>query len=285
MGNPIILYRNLLTEAALVTTDMAPWGKCDFGASLWGGRDISDYLRDFREHAFWEGLDAGEQTIGVDCGRIVEASALGLAGHNLKTAGALISLERSTDNFLSDATTVISPFMPYFDAPLLKTFALASSRWWRLKLSAGGQIPKLAVLALGLALEFPMPPEAPYAPTDEQIQADVARNAAGNLLGALVHSRAAETKVTLAVIDRDWALQGYGEAAWGAVSWGENGNLAALWQHARKLLPFFYAWDPIAYPAHVLFGRWKKEQVFRTPLSILAYIDAFEMTVESTLEV
>lgn len=281
MSNPILLFNNYLDDTVVTAPGSSPWGGAAWGGSPWGGDDLADNVLDFREYVQWEGLDTKEQSLVFDCGRAVFVNAVGIAGHNLKTAGCKIAWEASADKFLTSPVSIVAEMQPYSDKPLLLTHAAACYRYWRLRMTAGSAIPRIGVCIPGIGITLPMPPEPPYAPTVEEIESDIPRGRTGYFQGGIVKYIGNKTMVRLTVLERAWALEGYGEGTWGGAAWGGNGDIKALWAHARQALPFFYAWDLGTYPDATIYGLWKG--AYQTPLSILAYIDSFEFEIESTM--
>ena len=113
MANPLFLFDNRFRDGVITTPDMQPWGGFPWGYYPYGGLQQADYLADYRDFLPWEAQDTGAQNISVRCGTPKPASAIGISGHNLKTAGVLISVEGSNDNFLSDVHTILAASTPF----------------------------------------------------------------------------------------------------------------------------------------------------------------------------
>lgn len=254
MANPIIICETRFKDGALTATDTA------------AGYDVMNVI-DYRTYTFWKAASAGTKYITVDCGSDKSADSLGIIGHNLKTANATVSIESSPDNAVW--TERLAGFTPTSDKAFVKLFTQATARYWRLKLIAASTAPYLAAVLLGNKLQFPFPPDTPYVPYKESVEAESKRSKKGHLLGSVVEFKTIEITARFSHIERTWV---------------EN-SFKSFWDgHASDMKPFFYAWDLDAYPDMVFFVKCKDEARYEMPVSVLQYVDVIEIEMEGVKE-
>jgi len=264
-----------------MTPDMQPWGGFPWGYYPWGGLQQADYLADYRDFLPWEAQDTGEQNISVRCGTPKPASAIGISGHNLKTAGVLISVEGSNDNFLSDVHTILAASTPFSNRPLLLTFTQTQYPDLRLHLTAGGVPAKIGEICLGIPIVMPAPPDTPFIPGEEGIAVDVNESQIGQLLGAIIRFYPVSTDIVFTVLERSWALSGWGQFTWGEKAWGDGASVRAIWEYLKTLRPLFFAWDLDTYPADALYAHADPSMTWKTPFTTLPYLDSVEVKLQS----
>jgi hypothetical protein len=282
MGSPIFLFDNRFADGDIMTPEAMPWGGHRWASYPWGGGlPHADYLTDNRSSIAWESQDTGAQTIVVRCGTPKPASCLGVAGHNLKSAGCRIAVEGSSDNFKSVITSVLPEFTPYSDQDLMIPFSRAQHCDWRLRLTPGGTAARIGEICLGVPVVMPVAPDTPFTPRETGIQAETNESRQGQFLGAIIHFYPVSLSMRFSILDRSWAFGGWGEFSWGGKAWGDGALLPALWNHLKTLRPLFFAWDLDNYPADVLYARAKPGMIYKTPLSVLQYLDSFEVQLES----
>lgn len=252
--NPVILYDNRLNDGAPTATDTAA------GYSALN-------VRDLRTYTFWQAASAGTKYITVDCGTAKAADALGIISHNLKTANATVSVESSPDNAVW--TERLAGFTPTSDKAILRLFATASARYWRIKLMTASVAPRLAVAMLGAGLTFPYPPDTPYVPYTEEIEAGTSRGKKGHLLGSVIRFKPLGINARFSNLTRQWVMD----------------TFKVFWDgHASDLKPFFYAWDLDVYPEMVFFTAVDDGSQYRMPVSVLSYIDSIELDMQGVKE-
>jgi hypothetical protein len=255
--NPVILYDNRFTDATPAVTDEAT----GYPKAL---------LTDDRAYTAWKAASTGIKYITVDCASAKSADAVAIIGHNFDTAGIAISVE-SSDNG-SSWTERMAPGVPDQDRAVLGIFTRVSARYWRVKLANGSVAPRIGELKLGARLTFPYPPDAPYTPYTETIQADTTLGKTGNILGSVVRYKSLSIRPTFSNCDRTWAL----------------GDFYRFWSlHASKLRPFFWIWDLEYFPQHCFFVTVSERGTYGTPLSILPFVDRLALDlvgVQETVE-
>lgn len=253
MGNPIILYDNRFLDSDLITAT---------------GED-ADYpienLTDYRTYTFWkDDAFSGSRYITVDCGASKSADCLAIAGHNLYSIGATISVESSSDNFSADVNERLAGFAPSSNYALMKTFNTANQRYWRLKIINATEEPRIAVLLIGDRLDFPYPPITPYAPYSEGIESLTHVGKTGATLGSVIQYHPIIISPRFELLTTAWVF----------------GDLKTFWDsHGKLLKPFFWAWDLVTYPTQVYFVVFAVGQKFNPTLKVANRVEsiAFKM--------
>lgn len=242
---PKIGYRNLLTEGVLnATSQTAGFPK----------ENAVDWFTD----DFWKPTAGGTQRLWVDLGGVMTADFIGIAAHDLATQGASVRVQNSTDGVswfnVSDEITPVS------NAPLCRFFAAESSRYWALRVTSPvGVRPSLGVVSLGPSLTLPMGWYGGYAPASLNVRTTklVSKSDSGQFIGQSIIRRAAEDRIELKHVNRDWVREHWQPFA----------------KHARST-PFFLAWYPDLYPDEVIYvtdaddAEASNEQVTRMTVSM-----------------
>lgn len=192
---------------------------------------------DLRPYTFWQAEAAGENYCRVDCGAVLEADCLGVIGHNLHSAGALVSVETSSDGVTW--LRHIDPFTPSSDRAFLKPFVLAAGIWWRLKIVTETVAPFVAVALIGKRLQFPYPPDGGV-PFTESVQEESAQSKTGQPLGTVVRYFPVEVRKDFSHVPREWV----------------DGDYLSWWRdYGRYRKYFFWAEDLDVFPDEVFFVK------------------------------
>jgi hypothetical protein len=168
-------------------------------------------------------------------------------------------------------TERLAAFTPATDNSILKTFTSASARHWRVKIVTAAVAAQIAVCMVGVRMTFPYPPDGPYVPADEGIEADVTDSKTGQFLGATFRF---SPYVIKPVWSNDAILRTFLDA-----------TIAPWWAlYARYLLPFFWAWDLTTYTADVRYVRLTLGYRYKPSFRVLATVDSFELEMEGVKE-
>jgi hypothetical protein len=287
MGNPILLFETKLQPGAIVTTDMLPWAAHPFGVMPWEGQYSADAVINTRLYDRWEAFTNQAQEIYIDCGYEADISAIGFAGHNLKSAGCTVTLQACNSSFFRGSgsiITVLSAFRATSNRTIMKTFANTRRRYWKISFGEAIDPVHIGCLKLGRHLELPYPPDTPYAPKSYSQATEVLYSKAGQPLGAIRSNPTIRTTVQVSTIDRDWALKGWGDFTWQEITWADHGNIEWLRESLLSMDSLFYAWDYATYPNDVIFAMFDGEGELATPLTIARFIDSFTFTLISSKE-
>ncbi len=248
--NPIVLYDNRFLDGTPTATDEV------------AGYSILN-IRDLREYTSWWAASSGTKYLTVNCAGAKTADALGIAEHNLGTAGATVSVESSPDNAVW--TERLAGFVPADDRPILKYFTTAFAQYWRVKIVTASVAPQVAVCVLGARLEFPYPPTAPYTPYILKAKAEANRSKAAIILGTNYQYRTVRLSPSWEVVP---------------VAFVDNSFIPFLTAHASKLLPFFFAADLTAYPLDAFFVALAEGSGIDNPKSNGVYYDRISLDLE-----
>jgi hypothetical protein len=259
--HPFILSANILENYdSLAATDTDD------------GYDVLNVL-DRRPYTWWQAGNVTTRTKYIEYWRDLAASAdtIGIVGHNLSSAGASIALEHSSDGMTW--TTAVTGFAPGSDKAILKTFSSTSRKYWRLKIYRDGSDfsykPRLAVVVIGSRLEFPTPPDSPFAPNPEEIVATSNKGRTGHHLGTVIGFYAVRITAKFAQLSTSWVAS----------------TLYPWWRdYGRRLLPFFWAWNLTAAPDSVHYLKLTDNSKFQDPRSRAGFVDAVTLEMEGTGE-
>ncbi|MBT9175484.1 MAG: hypothetical protein DDT22_01163 [candidate division WS2 bacterium] len=256
MATPIILFNNRFDDGIPVATSTAA------GSSVLN-------IRDGRTYTFWQAATAGTNFITVDCGIPRITDCLAVIGHNLRAAGAIISVESSVDNITW--TTRIAGFTPPSNRAFLRTFfPPVTERHWRIRIVTAAVPPVLAVVYLGHRITFPFPPDAPFIPCREFVEAETSIGKTGHILGSVIRYKPIQIFARFSNLTRTWIAE----------------NFMFFWNtHASNLRPFFWAWDITAFPDMVFYVTINKETSFEMPMSVLSFIDSIELNMKGIMEI
>lgn len=249
--NPIILNDNRFMDAIPTATGTA------------AGYDVLN-IRDMRPYTWWRAAAAGTSYLTVDCGSAAAADCLAVIGHNLLSAGALISLETSLDN--AAWTQRLAPFTPTSNRAFLRPFVRVYARYWRIKIVTAAVAPQLAVVMIGERIDFPFPPDS-FAPYSESVEVESTRSKTGNPLGEVVRYFPVDVKPVFSHVDRVWVEETYRP-------------FREDYSRYRKF--FFWAWDTDTYPDQVFFLQ--DVGKYDPTVSVLAYYDKLKLDLKGVME-
>ena len=251
MGAPVILAHSILPAATLSCSSTAP------GFEL-------QHIADTRPYTWWGAAYNGTNTITIACGSARSADCLGIIGHNLYSGSITIALEYSDDGITW--SVALAPFTPSSDRALMEMFAEISAPFWRLVMT-GAALPMLAVVSLGICLQFPFPPESPFTPKTVKTEQDTQISKVGNPLGTVISHYAVTVEPEFKHVARSWVLYAFGPF------WQAYGRTRAL---------HFWAWDLDTYPDDVLYLRQVGD--YKAPVSTLGYVDSLKLKMEGVEE-
>lgn len=186
-------------------------------------------------HLFWRSTTTDEQTLTFVLQDILPIDYVGLARHNLGTAGTPIRLEYRTgtsDAWLPLYDDIILPN----DNPAIIRFPERDATEVRVTLSESLEIPEIAVIYVGRLLQLQRNIYVGHTPINfgRQTRVTNGRSESGNFLGRVITQRSKKTSVSLQ-------------------------NLTPRWYRARmepfvaniEENPFFFAWRPDGYPREI----------------------------------
>lgn len=284
MANPIILYDSILRRGVVEVTstaggyhknnlfDMRAFKK--WKATSNATQDITINLQ--QQALSLEGVGAGNLLLeGVGAGAILLESevagaescdCIGIYNHNLGSIGATVKVYYENSGYQLAATIT-----PTDDDIILSTFTTRNSEQWKIEISGANEAPYIGEIYLGARLTLPDPPDAPLTPVEESIRVASEIGDTGHLLGAVIQYYQAQ-------INHSWTRT----PNWTRTFY--NTYFKPFWlNHARKLYPFFYAWDLIGNADDILFGSIPPDFVRREELTLLSYTDVVQLQMRGVL--
>jgi hypothetical protein len=174
----------------------------------------------------WKATSTATQYITFDAGagNTISPDYLLIHNHNLKTVGAAIVLQYSSDNFAADIVDAFAAFVPSSDKTILKTFAAVSGRYWRLKISGAAVVPFIGLCWWGTATTLDFADD--ITPFDEEIKANVNIGESGFVQG--IHNKFTERQLDISFEGVDYTL-------WAKIQ---------TWRDTVGLGLFGVAWEP-----------------------------------------
>lgn len=281
--NPVILYKNIFDDDTLAVTSTDADAKYD-----------KDNLIDFRSYTKWKASSSATQHISVnvvDAGFVKTASggfielasgsllesanqggmapnAIGILNHNLYTIGATVKIQHSDDG---SSWVDIYSLQVVSDKAILKLFNenSVSAAYWRIEISGATAAPEIAVLMMGVKLEFPYPPSSPVIPKTETIKLSSEYSEGGHLLGSIISNYPISINHKWTKFLRSWA----------------DSEFVPFWNsHGKKLFPFFYGWDLNTKPDDVFYVAVDPGSNYQIPLSMLNYGDELILRMKGVSE-
>lgn len=239
---------------------MADWAKMKFywksvltsqgstleASSTFERTSVANICNTLETNLWQAALSPGPHYITFDsgAGNSHGADYLALSGHNLFSAGALVTLQYSTDG--ASYANAFAPFTPASDRAFAREFASPGAfRYWRLVLEGTTVAPFIYICAWGFKTELDYA-SASFDPNEQEVKASVNLSHGGYLAGS--HAKHTERSMTIRFDDADSAL--YAKVA----EWWEGcggGN-------------FFVAWESVSHPDEVFLMR--TEPRFSNPL-------------------
>ncbi len=189
---------------------------------------------------YWESEgDTSGDTLRAQLSVAEPADYLGIAGHNLGSVGATLTLQGSANGI--SWTTVAGPFSPASDKPALWRFPSATWQYWRV-LVMGGPV-RIGVVNVGALLVLPEGVFVGHKPESLNRRPKLSNNESedGQFLGRSVIRRGAE-----GIIKQDRVTQAWVRSVWDPFA-----------RHAETK-PFFWAWRYDTFPDEVMYG-WTDE--------------------------
>lgn len=221
-NHPRIGYDSIVTAASLSSDQAAD------------GFPIAN-LGNSATFLLWKGEDATEQSIVVSPGSGQTIDYMGIARHNLGTAGVDYTLESSNNG--TDYTEVVTD-NPDDDRAIIHQFDSVSASFFRLTISAGSVAPQMAVLYLGQILSMERRLYVGHTPVPFGLRRTVStgRSESGQFLGRVRRRETVEFAIDMPNLTPAWV----------------RSDLEPFID-VSDTTPFFWAWRPEDYPAECAF--------------------------------
>lgn len=241
--NPLILYNNKALNASISVT----------GTS--GGYDKNNML-DYRSYTYWKAGTGGTNYITIQFSSNEKIDSLGICGHNL--LGMSIDIEYYNAGWINLTTKSVLDY----NAFLLK-FTETEDIDYRIKITSS-ITPKIAVMFLGKAMEFPYPPNTPITPFEESMIGEYLQSKTGNLLGSSTRFNVIKQNHEFRNFNKSWL----------------NNSFIPFWEnHGKKMLPFFYAWDHENAENEVFYTRFTAETALNAQRRSLNIVDNLQLNL------
>jgi len=171
-----------------------------------------------------------------DMGVATVIDAVGIAAHTLASSGAVVAVQRSSNNV---TWTTVYTYTPTSDEDVLILFPAVSARYWRVYVT--GAVANLGYVSFSQRLTFPHTPVDSYTPLHHARKYTKMFNDSikGAMLGNRVMAAGAETAVDLGFVDRSFV----------------DGALRGFESHYNQGGTFFYAGWPQGQPLDVGYCR------------------------------
>lgn len=216
---PVICYQNLVTTAN-VSADSED---ADFPAVNLANPSTASR---------WKSESTAEQYVTAAINEVEDVDYVCIARHNFATAQIAVSVEGDPDGMGFDE--LVAAAIPADDGPLILRFTPASYQSIRIKLAAGSEAPRAAVMTVGAALALQRNIYVGHTPIVDgrNDQAVNGRSESGQFLGRIITGSSVSTSVQLQNLTAAWY----------------RANFRPFLTAARNL-PFFFGWRPSTYPA------------------------------------
>lgn len=221
--NPVIGYQNKVTTGNIAATT------ADASHPVTNLANPATYSQ-----AAW--LATNTSTVYLTCtlaGNTDDINYVGLAGHNLGTVGASVSVEGDTG---SGYSTIAGPQIQSDDSPMIFRFTTAAYTAIRVKILTPTAAPRVAVMYVGALLTLQRRLYVGHSPITMGRSRDVRNGMSegGNFTGRIVVGGQTSTGISLQNLTASW-YRSYMDP----------------FIKAAETTPFFFAWRPNTYPKEV----------------------------------
>ena len=202
---------------------------------------------DMLEGTLWKATSSSDQYILFDAGsgNTYTADYIAIAGHNLKTRAATLTLQYSTDGTIWN--NAFTGFAVVDDKAFVKEFTTQNVRYWRVKLSTLTGIPYISICIWGQAVELDYASSS-FDPHGEDNKANINLSETGYVLG--IHNRYSERQIDLVFNDADDTLY----------------QKCKTWWDTSGLKNFFVSWEPTSHATDIYLMH--PDKSFKNPLQV-----------------
>ena len=242
---PLLGWHNVVTFSGLAATSSA------------AGYPVTNLSTDSTIDR-WVGGSAAELVVtltGID--DIVDY--VGIARHNLGSAGIEVSVETLAGDVGADWEEAFAGVLPADDAPMVMQFDAAPVIGVRVRMQAGTAAPDIAAMRIGKLIKMQKGLQADFVPLHRAVtrQKLAGRNERGDYLGTIITDQQAAATAAFRMLEADW----YDE------------TLAAFVLAANEGAPFFFVWDPDQHPDEVGYCWLREDAQPRFPMLNKGYLD------------
>lgn len=186
--------------------------------------------------AGWVSGSTAEQLVTMT-GLSGQSDCIGIARHNLGSAGVEVSVEGITAATSPSWVEVFSGALLASDDPAMLVFESDYYTGLRLRLTPDGTAPQAAVLFIGLGLRIERGIQPGFTPIVDGRDVDIVngRSESGEFLGSIVVGSALSASVELKALSPSWYRT----------------NMRPFVEAANNGASFFFAWNPEDHPTEV----------------------------------
>lgn len=209
------------------------------------------YMTNFMEVNRWKASSSANQNFLYEGSTTKEADYFAIAGHNLNTAGANLTLQASSSSaFTGEHITVFATSLNN-DRAYVKEFTNPGPyRYWRFVLAGQTTACYISVCALGTRteLDYITPPFDPYG---QEIKANINMTQGGYVTGT--HVKYIERQVNITLANKTTSIY----------------NKVKTWWETHQLKNFFVSWDITNDSTNIWLMR--GDDSFNNPISVDQY--------------
>ncbi len=212
-GLPMILWRNVLAEGALVASSEAPDG---FAENALGPQTFD----------YWTPT-AVPATLAVTLAAAEACDACAIFGHTLGSAGATIEVQYDSGS----GWTTVATATPTTNEALLFIFPSVTAAQWRIRIT--GAVASISIAMIGKRLVVPTGVQTGYVTLDMALRVEMiaSQSVTGQFFASRVNRKGAMTSIALATQRRTWIE---GDASSFITHFNEGRTFA--WASAPELL-------------------------------------------------
>ena len=185
-------------------------------------------------HSYWLATSTALQYVTITTGYAEEIDYVAVADHNLATAEVAIEIGYFVDNSPEEWVTLVQEVMLPNDGPAVFRFTPQVRENVKIKLAAGSDEPRIAVVYCGKLLVGERRLYEGHAPLPHARKTSVVNNMSesGKYLGSHVLGAWRATTIELKNLSPDWVRD----------------YLDEFLEFASERNPFFFVWRPETYP-------------------------------------
>ncbi|WP_315804031.1 hypothetical protein [Bradyrhizobium sp. SZCCHNS3002] len=219
---PLVGWRNVVTPTTISATSQDP---------LYPASNLANPA----SHLDWRSLVMTEQYLTIVTNEVDPIDYIAVAGHNLASASVPVSVEGLISGVW---TEIVEEVLLPDDGPALFRFEAQSLAQIRIRLQAGSDKPRAAVVYVGRLLVMERRIYAGHTPLPYARKTSIVngRSESGKFLGRIEVGSWRETTIPLSLISPAWY----------------RANMDAFLSAAQQT-PFFFAWRSQSYPREVGF--------------------------------
>ncbi len=229
---PILCWRNIVTTSNVNDIESDP----DFPAV--NVANPSTRLK--WKHDATNSPESAIEYFIIDVSQANPINYIAIAGHNFSSASIAVGLEIASYNSpVGGAESLINPFIPDDDGPLIFLFREIEAEAIRIILVTGSPPAEMAVVYAGEYTQLPEGIQGDHTPLPLALTSNVSsgKSENGQFLGRIVLNQHQESTATISNFTKTWARD----------------ELQPFLEFAAEY-PFFWAWSPSTYDGETAYA-------------------------------